>query len=43
MLENGDLKIDQELVTSCGKMLLLDQMLTALLARGHKVMGLEVN
>ena len=37
LLENGELKIDKELITSCGKMLLLDQMLTALLEQGHKV------
>ena len=30
-------KVDEELVTSCGKMLLLDRMLPELKQRGHKV------
>nr|CAB3252498.1 chromatin structure-remodeling complex subunit snf21-like [Phallusia mammillata] len=33
-----DLKIDDELVTSCGKMMLLDKMLPQLKLRGHKVL-----
>ena len=31
-------KVDEELVTSCGKMLLLDRMLPELKRRGHKVL-----
>ena len=37
MTEDGEFKIDSELISSCGKMLLLDRMLPALLERGHKV------
>ncbi len=39
LLDNGELQIDEKLITSCGKMLLLDQMLTALLQQGHKVIN----
>jgi len=34
---DGDFKIDEEIVTNCGKMLLLDRMLPALLRDSHKV------
>ena len=34
---DGDFKIDEEVVTCSGKMLLLDRMLPALLRDGHKV------
>ena len=35
---NGDFLIDEQLVTSCGKVLLLDRMLPALIKREHKVL-----
>lgn len=34
---DGDFLIDEQIVTSCGKVLLLDRMLPALIHRGHKV------
>lgn len=37
LTSDGDFKIDEEIVTSSGKMLLLDRMLPALLRDGHKV------
>ena len=37
LTSDGDFKIDEELVTNSGKMLLLDRMLPALLRDGHKV------
>ena len=37
LTSNGDFKIDEELVTSSGKILLLDRMLPPLLRDGHKV------
>ena len=37
LTEEGDFKIDEELMRASGKMLLLDRMLPALLERGHKV------
>ncbi len=33
----GEFLIDEQLVTCCGKMMLLDRMLTELLKQGHKV------
>jgi len=38
--ENEDFLVDEQLVTCCGKMMLLDRMLTALLKQGHKVRSL---
>ena len=35
--DNGDFLVDEQLVVCCGKMMLLDRMLTALLEQGHKV------
>ena len=32
-----DLRVDEELVSCCGKMLVLDRLLSALLKEGHKV------
>ena len=32
-----DLRVDEEMVTCCGKMLVLDRLLPALLKEGHKV------
>jgi hypothetical protein len=34
---NGQLRIDEQLVTSCGKLMLLDKMLYELKREGHKV------
>lgn len=34
---DGDFKVDEDIVTMSGKMLLLDRMLPALLRDGHKV------
>ena len=34
---DGDFLIDEQIVTSCGKVLLLDRMLPTLIYRGHKV------
>ena len=42
LTENGDLKIDRDLVTVCGKMLMLDRMLPVLIERGHKASFLKV-
>ena len=37
LTEDGQFKIDEEIVRCSGKMLLLDRMLPVLLERGHKV------
>ena len=36
LTKDGQLRIDEDVVTKCGKMLLLDRMLPVLLHRGHK-------
>ena len=33
----GEYRVDEELVSSCGKMLVVDKLLPALKERGHKV------
>ena len=40
---DGDFKIDEEVVTSSGKMLLLDRMLPALLRDKHKVSSSSIS
>ena len=35
---DGDFLVDEQIVASCGKVLLLDRMLPALIGRGHKVL-----
>ena len=35
--ENGELKIDRDLISASGKLLMLNRMLPVLLERGHKV------
>ena len=37
MTPEGEFRIDEDLVTSCGKVMLLDRLLSALISRGHKV------
>ena len=37
VVETGDYRMDEELITCCGKTLVLDQMLKALKERSHKV------
>ena len=37
MTSDGEFRIDEDLVTCCGKMMLLDRLLPALISRGHKV------
>ena len=36
--EDGQIKVDEELVKNCGKLQVLDQLLTELKSRGHKVL-----
>lgn len=36
-MDNGQLRVDESLVTACGKLMLLDRMLTELKTNGHKV------
>ena len=36
-MDNGQLRVDESLVTACGKLMLLDRMLTELKKNGHKV------
>lgn len=36
-MDDGQLRIDEALVTACGKLMLLDRMLTELKKNGHKV------
>ena len=38
MTEDGQFRIDEEIVTSCGKVRVLDQMLPALMRDGHKTL-----
>lgn len=35
--ENGEFLVDEQLVSCCGKMMVLDKMLLALIKQGHKV------
>ena len=35
---DGDFLVDEQLVISCGKILLLDRLLPALIKRGHEVL-----
>ena len=37
-MDNGQLRIDESMVTACGKLLVLDRMLTGLKKNGHKVL-----
>ena len=37
LTEEGEFHVDEQLVSCCGKMMLLDKMLSALLREGHKV------
>lgn len=37
-MNDGQFRIDESLVTTCGKLLLLDKMLTELKKNGHKVL-----
>lgn len=37
LTEKGEFKVDEEIVTCCGKVMLLDRMLPALIEQGHKV------
>lgn len=37
-MDNGQFRIDESLVTACGKLKLLDRMLTELKRNGHKVL-----
>jgi len=37
-MDDGQFRIDESLVTTCGKLLLLDRMLTELKKNGHKVL-----
>ena len=37
MTPEGEFRIDEDLVTCCGKVMLLDRLLSALISRGHKV------
>ena len=38
MTEDGQFRIDDEIITSCGKVRILDQMLPALMRDGHKTL-----
>ena len=37
MTPDGQFRVDEEIVNSCGKIMLLDRMLPALIKEGHKV------
>lgn len=37
MTPDGQFRVDEELVTCCGKLMLLDRLLPALISQGHKV------
>jgi len=37
-MDNGQLRIDESLITVCGKLMVLDRMLTGLKKNGHKVL-----
>ena len=37
MTSSGEFRIDEDLVTSCGKMMILDRLLSPLIRREHKV------
>ena len=37
MTLDGQFRVDEEIVNSCGKIMLLDRMLPALIKEGHKV------
>ena len=37
MTSDGEFRIDEDLVSSCGKMMILDRLLPLLITRGHKV------
>ena len=37
-MDNGQFRIDESLVTTCGKLMLLDRMLSELKKSGHKVL-----
>ena len=39
MTPDGQFRVDEEIVNSCGKVMLLDRMLSALIKGGHKVGG----
>ena len=38
-MDDGQLRIDESLITACGKLMLLDRMLTDLKKNGHKVLS----
>ena len=37
LTEAGEFKVDEQIVSCCGKIMLLDRMLPALIKQGHKV------
>lgn len=41
LTESGEFRVDEEIVSCCGKVMLLDRMLPALIKQGHKVNGLR--
>lgn len=41
LTEKGEFQVDEQLVNCCGKVLLLDRMLPALIQQGHKVRRVE--